>query len=156
VVLRVEPDRAVREDDERPDMEPRSYPDRSPDDEGHGRAGRLLYEGVQTCITPREGQAISESYLVSRQRQLRKDGDLCLYFRRDANESNVLLDVCPDIATHGDSLSDGYRTSARHAVTVMLACAIREGRPERHPAPLVDLLAYGLQLGADALDGVGP
>ena len=116
VLLRVEPDRAVREDDERPDVEARSYPDRGPDDEGHGTAGRLLYERIQTRITPRDGQAISESYLVARQRQLRKDDNLCLSFRRDAKESNVLLDVCPDIATHGDRLSDGYRTSARHVV----------------------------------------
>ena len=55
VVLRVDPDRVVWADDERPYVEARTDSDRSPDNEGHRMGGRHLDERGQTWITLREG-----------------------------------------------------------------------------------------------------
>jgi hypothetical protein len=77
--------------------------------------GRRWPTGVQTWITLREGQVIGELQLITCQRQLRKDENLCPLFRCDVNKSNVLSDVSVNVTPHRGSLSDSYRTSARHA-----------------------------------------
>ena len=114
VVLRVDLYGAVRRHDERPDVELRSDPDRSPDDEGQGMGGRRLDERGKTWIALRESQAIGQFQLVAGQRQLGKDENLCLLFRGDVNESKVLVDVRVDTTRNRDRLSRSYRTEACH------------------------------------------
>ena len=46
---------------------------------------------------------------------LRKDKHLCLLFRLDANESNVVFDVRVNITADRDGLNGGYRATAGHA-----------------------------------------
>jgi hypothetical protein len=118
MVLRVKPDRAIWGDDKRPDVEPRPYPNRSPDNEGHTIGGRQHDERGQTRITLREGQVIGEIQLIARQRQLRKDENLCLFFCCGVDESNVAFDVGVDITPPWDRLGGSYRARACHVDTL--------------------------------------
>ncbi len=74
--------------------------------------GRQLDERGQTRIPLREGQLIGEIQLIARQRQLRKDENLCLLFRRGVNQSNVVFEVCVHITADRDRLSGSDRARA--------------------------------------------
>jgi len=58
---------------------------------------------------------MGEVQLIACQRQFGKHENLCQLSRCEACKSNVLFEVCADVAPRWDRLRGGYRTSACHA-----------------------------------------